>query len=145
MSDTIGANVVNIYWQPPKQFVKGDYYQLSYKEAEDKKWIFYNEQFERATAELKDLKAGAAYVFRVRVVTDDGEGPYSEISDEIKTKQSPAHKLLNFAPRKMEGNPSKYTVPFEELKEARNDKAKSRKLEIGRYRSIQIRKKNHYT
>lgn len=67
----------------------------------------------------------------MRLVSQHGEGPYSEESDEIQTQQSPAFKLVSFSLLTREGKPSIYAIPLTEVKGARNTTAKTRKLEIG--------------
>lgn len=79
------------------------------------------------------MKAQTAYKFRVRVVTPEGEGPYSPESNEYKTLMSTAQELLKFCKcKKKEDPPQIYALPLTELKNARNTNAKTRKMEIGK-------------
>ena len=118
----VGSNEIELHWSPPTEFGNEDYYQLSYKERQGK-WKFDNDEFPTATAQLQGLKAHAPYIFRFRVVTPGGEGPYSEESDEITTKQSLGKCLVGFATLKVDQNPAKYAIPLTELQQARNAQA----------------------
>lgn len=78
-------------------------------------------------------------MFRVRVVTEDSEGLYSPQSDELTTLPSLAHELRNFSECvRGETSPSIYTIPITEIADARNENAKTRKMEIGKYYLFQI-------
>lgn len=103
------------------------------KEKGQVKWkVVYEENINNV--ELKDVKANTAYVFRVRVVypDTDEEGPYSPLSNEITTKESPAHKLISWSVEKKDtSHPKIYTIPVTELQCSRNEAARTRKLEIG--------------
>lgn len=70
----------------------------------------------------------------MRVVYENGEGPYSEESDKILTSDSPASRIVQFSVAKTKGNPSptKYALPVTENRSARNEKAKTKKFEVGK-------------
>lgn len=98
------------------------------------KWKFYAGECERATKDVTDLKSNTEYIFRVRVVHQNGEGQYSEDSDVIKTVHSPAADLVNFSTivRKGKPSPSVYGVPTTEVANARDPNNKTRRFEVGR-------------
>lgn len=99
----------------------------------DKKWKFLSDEYKSSTVVLRDLKSNTAFLFRVRVVYEDGEGPYSEESDRIQTSDSPASRIVMFSLEKEKGDPSptKYVLPMTEDKMARNEQAKTKKFEVG--------------
>lgn len=102
-----------------------------------RKWTIFPEELTHARTNLNTLQAATTYVFRVRVVTEDGESPYSPQSDEVTTLPSLALELLNFSERvKGQTSPSKYIIPVTEIADARNKQGKTRKMEIGKYMKI---------
>lgn len=105
------------------------------KEESNTKWKIVKEDCVNE-AQLNDVMANTTYFFRVRVIHSDEEGPYSAVSDAITTKQSPAQKLVSVSVEK-EGQttpPKIYAIPVTEIHAARNEKSKTRKLEIGKSR-----------
>lgn len=128
------ADTIMLSWDPPSTFGDEDYYQISYKDLDNnKKWKFYQDEFKSSSAILSDLKSNTAFIFRVRVVYEDSEGPYSEESDKIITSDSPATRIVSFSVLKENGNPSPsiYALPITEIRQARNEKAKTKKFDIG--------------
>ncbi|XP_045203650.2 uncharacterized protein LOC123556762 [Mercenaria mercenaria] len=128
------ADAITLLWDAPSKFGDDDYYQVSYKDLDhEKKWKFFQGEFKTTTALLSDLKSNTAFIFRVRVVYEDSEGPYSEESDKILTLDSPASRIVKFSVEKEKGNPSpaKYALPTTEIRAARNERAKTKKFEIG--------------
>lgn len=134
----VGSDSLSLIWTKPKRFGPKDYFQVSYKEVNGR-WKVKNDEYPTATADLTDMKANTTYVFRVRVVYQDSEGPYSDESKDVHTKVSPAERLVPFSTCASKGNPSPtvYTVPFTELSAARNVSAKTRKIEIGMPKQIE--------
>ncbi|XP_060587427.1 uncharacterized protein LOC132742949 [Ruditapes philippinarum] len=124
--------VVSLTWDPPSDIKDGYYYQISYKELEhDGKWALYDEVFQDATAELNDLRANTVFVFRVRVLYEDREGPFSEESNEIKTSLSSACQVSQQSVSLVKGNFSSpvYGLPMNEI--MRHETLKISKLEFG--------------
>ena len=129
------ADTITLAWDPPSKFGDDDYYQISYKDLDhEKKWKFYQGEIRESTVILRDIKSNTAFIFRVRVVYEDGEGPYSEESEKILTSDSPASRIVKFSTIKEKGNPSpsKYALPITEIRQARNEKAKTKKFEVGK-------------
>lgn len=75
--------------------------------------------------------ATTEYMFQVRGMFEDVEGPYSPVSDKIKTKESLATQILGFCELLKNGNPSKYLLPAEENMKARNENAMTKQLIFG--------------
>lgn len=71
------------------------------------------------------------YMFQVRGVFGDVEGPYSPVSDNIATKESWATQILGFCKLLQQGSPSKYLLPAEENMKARNENARTKELIFG--------------
>ena len=125
------SEVVTLTWDPPSEFRDNDLYQINYKELEnDRKWKLYDEKFRAAPAELDDLPSNTVVVFRVRVIHEEYEGPYSEESNEIRTPVSAACQILQKSAILVKGNlsPPVYTLP---MKEERHERVKINKLEFG--------------
>jgi hypothetical protein len=130
--DTI-LEVVSLTWDPPSDIKDGDYYQISYKELEhDGKWTLYDEVFQDATAELNDLRANTVFVFRVRVIYEDREGPFSEESNEIRTSLSAACQVSQQSVSLVKGNfsPPVYGLPMNEI--MRHETSRINKLEFSK-------------
>lgn len=63
-------------------FEEGDFFQIGYKELSlGSKWKVYTGEYTESTVLLTNIKSDTEYIFRVRVVHSDGEGPYSEVSE----------------------------------------------------------------
>lgn len=76
--------------------------------------------------------ANTEYSFQIRGVFGDQEGQYGPINDDIRTKQSLATTLLDFTVLLDDStSPSKYQLPVEENKNARNENARTRQLILG--------------
>ncbi|XP_045207826.2 uncharacterized protein LOC123559790 [Mercenaria mercenaria] len=130
----IRADSLTLSWEPPACFEETHYYQISYKDVDTGgKWKFHAGEHYKTTAILTDLKSNTKFIFRVRVVYEDGEGAYSPISDEYITSNSPASRIIEFARivEKGEPSPSKHALPIVETRDARNAVAKTKKFEIG--------------
>ena len=126
----VNSDSVTLYWKPPTNFEESSYYQIRYKEGENR-WTFYSESPERETATIGNLQANTTYVFQVRAVISDEEGPYSPESDKVQTKTSLASRLLEFTTKVKDGQPAKHQLHSTENKAARNERAKTRKFELG--------------
>lgn len=75
--------------------------------------------------------AKTEYMFQVRGVFEDVEGPYSPVSDIIETRESLATHILGFCKMLKDARPSKYLLPAEENIKARNENARTRQLIFG--------------
>ncbi|WAQ94890.1 LOW QUALITY PROTEIN: hypothetical protein MAR_007361 [Mya arenaria] len=86
----IGSDTVTLSWEKPTVFGSGDYFQIGYKDLNGgKKWRF---DHEKSTVRLTNLKSDTRFVFRVRMVYDDIEGPYSE--ESIRPKRIRNEKTI---------------------------------------------------
>ncbi|WAQ96119.1 hypothetical protein MAR_028809 [Mya arenaria] len=136
----ISSDSLTLFWNKPERFRPNDYFQIAYKELNSEgKWRIYHGEYTESTVKLENLKSNARFVFRVRIVSIDGEGPYSPQSDEIQTESSPASRIVDFSvlltdeehQKDNNWSPDLYAIPLTEVKEARNDSAKTRKFEVG--------------
>ncbi|XP_060602656.1 uncharacterized protein LOC132755758 isoform X2 [Ruditapes philippinarum] len=132
----ISSDTVNIAWKSPSKFGKEDYYQIYYTtdmEDRKRKWKKFQVEPNYHSATLSELKTNTTYIFRVKAVYDDEEGPYSPESDRITTSKSLALRLLNKAIKIEDGKqpPYKYILPMTEIISARNEENKTKKYEIG--------------
>ncbi|KAH3773428.1 uncharacterized protein LOC127844798 [Dreissena polymorpha] len=125
---------VQLSWAQPIQFRERDCFEVSFKENKpDTRWKVYGDSFSTCSCILVNLKTDTQYVFRVRVVYVDMEGPYSEESDIIQTPRSTASEMVEFSVRVGEQNiiPARYALPLKEIKAARNNTARTRKFVVG--------------
>lgn len=76
--------------------------------------------------------ANTNYIFQVRRVFQDQEGKYGPASDDVRTTESLATYLLGFAKQVADGNPKKYQLMMEELKDSRNSDAKTKQVILGK-------------
>lgn len=126
----VKSDSIKLHWEPLSSFKDSNRYQIRYKQ-KGGKWMFYPEQPERATITISYLQTEATYIFQVRAIIDDDEGPYSQESAEITTKPSLASHLLKFCTKVKDGQPAIYQLHSTENRLARNEKAKTRKFELG--------------
>ncbi|XP_078317759.1 uncharacterized protein LOC144620557 [Crassostrea virginica] len=75
--------------------------------------------------------AHTKYIFQVRGVFGDQEGPYGPHSDAIETQKSAGTTLLELCQRLDHNSPSKYMLPIKENKGARSKQARTRQLYLG--------------
>lgn len=71
------------------------------------------------------------YIFQVRGVFEDQEGEYGPENDEMQTESLDAY-LNKISTRIPKSSPSKYQLFVQEMKDARNVTAKTRKLNLGK-------------
>lgn len=74
---------------------------------------------------------GMEYVFQVRAVFEDLEGQYGPISDSISTLESRTAEILKMSECIKKTNPPRYRLPIKENKNARNNKARTKKMTLG--------------
>lgn len=86
--------------------------------------------------------ADTIYVFQVRGIFDDLEGPYGPISDDITTPKSPLAGMLKSCSCIRKNPPKIYRIPLRENEKARNNAARLKQLIFGLsdiyYHSISI-------
>ncbi|KAH3768530.1 uncharacterized protein LOC127845595 [Dreissena polymorpha] len=130
----ITSDSLTLSWTKPALQAERDYFQIEYKELiPGSKWKTFAGEFTASTQILTNLKSETEFIFRVRAIQCDGEGPYSEESAVVKTHISTASCLIGFSVRLGEEtkSPIRYALPMCEVKEARNSRAKTRKFEVG--------------
>lgn len=128
------VDMICLAWDPPGKVYENHSFQLRYKEiTENAKWKFYPELTASSTITLNNLKSDTQYQFQVRMVNDEMEGPYSDISDKVETIQSAAQRLMDFMydVKKSDVNIPLKKLPLQENINTRNEEAKTRKLYLG--------------
>lgn len=126
----IKSDAVDLCWSKCKR--KVDYYQIRYKQKNrGDKWKFAETDGEQSEIIITGLMANTEYVFQIRGVYEDQEGSYGPANYNIQTPQSLAIHLLEFSECVRSGNPSIFKLNAEEIKEARNESAKIKKLCLG--------------
>lgn len=96
-------------------------------------WRFVKDSFKENFAIITGLMANTEYIFQVRGVFGDQEGQYGPESDCIATKVSPATVFLKSSKLQEKSDPPKYLLPVQENKSARNIKARTRQLHLGKF------------
>ncbi|XP_053374219.1 uncharacterized protein LOC123543430 [Mercenaria mercenaria] len=103
------------------------------KAKNDKQWclVFLEKNIEKNKTQLIGLKSKTKYTFRVRVIHEGDEWPYSKQSEVIETKESMAATLVGQSRLAKRGTPSVYSLPAKEDTNARNSEKKTKKYELG--------------
>lgn len=126
----IESNAVDLCWSKCKR--KVDYYQIRYKRKhEGDKWKYAITDGEQSEIIITGLMANTKYVFQIRGVYEDQEGSYGPANHNIQTPHSLATQLLELSECVRRGDPSVFKLYAEEIKEARNESAKIKKLCLG--------------
>ena len=144
------ATSILLGWDQPKISTKYDHFEVKYKQKGVSLWQSLTSK--EPTLLLTDLKSNAKYLFRVRIVSEDGtEGPFSVVSDEIMTLQSLAG-ILKLSATKVDsrmpeiytkrisrGVPEIYQIPVKR-EQVNNPKTMTRKCIIlkGRVFYVQV-------
>lgn len=88
---------------------------------------------------ITGLMANENYIFQVRGIYGDQEGPYGAVSEDIYTKKSLATTLLEFSVLQRNTDcPRIYILPVEENKSARSTTARFRMFTLGKFKTIII-------
>lgn len=113
---------------------KADHYQVRLKTKNDNStWRYTEVDSGENGITISGLMAKTTYVFQVRGLFGDEEGPFSPVTDDIETKMSLATTLLDLCvldSKKM--CPNVYVLPVQENALARNISARTRQLILGK-------------
>lgn len=118
---------------------KADFYQVRYKIREPaahkttEKWRLFASEILDTRVTVNGLKTKTYYIFQVRVVKDGQELPYSDSTDPVETRESLASRLLEFSATIDDCFPRKVKPPLHEDPKARNSKARTKQLQVGKY------------
>lgn len=126
----IYSDSVDLVWPKTEEGVK--YYQIYYKIRDGQENIVKTDT-DHNQFTITGLAANTKYIFKVRGVFHDQEGQYGPMNDNIQTKIPFASHLLESAKLVADGNPAKYQLSVQELKESRNSNAKTKTLVLGKY------------
>lgn len=124
----IYSDSVDLVWPKTEEGVK--YYQIYYKIRDGQENIVKTDT-DHNQFTITGLAANTKYIFKVRGVFHDQEGQYGPMNDNIQTKIPFASHLLESAKLVADGNPAKYQLSVQELKESRNSNAKTKTLVLG--------------
>lgn len=123
---------IGFQWSKCKEQV--DFYEIRYK-ADNKsykeEWNFAKTDADESQITITGLMPDTMYIFQVRGVFEDQEGEYGPENDEMHTESLNAY-LSKMSTRITESSPSKYQLFVQEMKDARNVTAKTRKLNLGK-------------
>lgn len=118
---------------------KPDHYQVRFKtKQENSKWKSVETDSSENTITISELMADTEYIFQVRGIFGDEEGPFSPVTKEIKTEKSLATSLLGFCGDFVNNDncPPIYLLPVKENPLARNNPARTRQLVLGNFFSL---------
>ena len=135
MAAKLHHDSIILMWEPPRMFKEGDYFQISYKDvSKSRKWKVDESEYITTHATITNLQSNCTYIFRVRVVHEDGEeGPYSQESEDIRTPPSLALKLTEtMTCNHTEGALSIYKLPVTESKTSKHKKAYTNRFTFGK-------------
>lgn len=109
-------------------------YQIRYKtNKENSKWKFKDTVSNDNHITISGLMANTKYIFQVRGIFGDQEGPFGPVNDNIETKKSLASSLFDPSqPQNKTKSPTIQLLPVVENKNARNQDARTRQLILGR-------------
>lgn len=123
---------MRLFWNKSNQ--PADHYQIRFKAKNGNlKWKFTDTDSDENNVNISGLMAHTKYIFQVRGLFGEQEGPYGQANEDIETKKSSATTLLGFS--FLQNNtdcPPKYLLPIQENKNARNSSARTRQLTLGR-------------
>ena len=125
---------LEICWQHPAVLAENKYsYEVRYKEVHTQTWMRFNTESSQPKTTITNLKPGTGYIFKVRVLYNDSEGPFGPESTEIKTIQSPA-MAMKTGLRVVSGNgvlPEQLALPLVEDTTEISKEAEIRGFSIG--------------
>lgn len=109
-------------------------YQIRYKTIEEhSKWKLTETDSNDNHITISGLMANTKYIFQVRGIFGDEEGPFGQVNDNIKTNKSLASLLVNSSqPQNKTKSPTIHLLPVVENENARNQDARTRQLILGR-------------
>jgi hypothetical protein len=127
------SNSLLLKWEGV-ELCSDDAYQIMYKEGQNGKWVYCKSNIETTMYKIEGLHADTSYVFRVRVINafSEVEGKFSIESKPITTGKSQALGMKELSTLTCKKPIAVYALPVTELKDARNTKAKTRKLTLGK-------------
>ncbi|XP_071148474.1 uncharacterized protein [Mytilus edulis] len=125
-----------LQWRAERELTENEVYQIILKEHPNGKWRPYvsKERCSKPRFTITGLKANTSYIFKVKIIDDSTgkDGQFTEESDPIHTRESPALGVLQKAEQIESGPPKVYQLPIKENISARNKKAKTRKFFLGK-------------
>ena len=112
-----------------------NFFEIKYKTAKESTWNKNTILTKDMTPEhtVDGLLQETEYMFKVKAHFEDTESEYSDESDPIRTRQSPASVLKKACMKLQDGQPAFYKLPLNENIPARNEQFKTRKLELGTF------------
>lgn len=133
----IKSDSITLIWEKPQE--KVDIYQVRFSlRNRETKWKFAYVDIEDNYATIRGLVANSEYIFQVRAVYEEQEGPYGPVSDVIKTHESSATMFLKFCVRQDSSTPSRYLLPIVENVSARNKETRTRQMILGNNNILMI-------
>lgn len=131
LSTKINSDSVTLIWEKSLESV--NHYQVRYKtKNENAKWKSIETDSDENHITVSGLMANTEYIFQVRGIFGDQEGPFGLVNEKIKTKKSLATTLLGNSQLQSDDIcPFKYLLPVTENKNARNKIARTRQLILG--------------
>lgn len=127
----IFTDAINLDWSKCDGDV--DFYEICYRKKTDKtNWKTAKTVGDQSKITITGLMADTTYVFQVRGVFKDYKGEYSTESSDVQTFKSLTTRLALLSMEVTPGNPSIRQLLAKELLNSRNDKAKTKKVILGK-------------
>ena len=124
------SSSILLHWSKPQGPKPFQHYEVKYRVLDEKQWGSRMTEGKDTDLLFTDLKSKAAYLFRVRIVFEDGdEGPFSEVSDVIETETSSVDFIRKQAIRLAASTPQTYQLPVRK-EFGSNEAARTRKCVI---------------
>lgn len=111
-----------------------DFYEIRYKtdnKTDKEEWNYAKTDADESQITITGLMPNTMYTFQVRCLFEDQEGEYGPENDKMQTESLDAY-LSKISTRITKSSPSKYQLSVQEMKDARNVTAKTRKLNLGK-------------
>lgn len=134
----IKSDSIRLFWN--KSVKQADHYQIRFKTKDGYiKWKITETDSDENNIMITGLMTNKNYLFQVRGIFGDQEGPYGPVSEDICTTKSLATTLLDFSVLQRNTEcPPIYFLPVEENKSARSTTARIRMLTLGKLKTIVI-------
>ena len=129
---SIKSDCVVLSWDMPIS-TEVQHFEIKYKTAKETTWntVLIKDMTSEHTVD--GLLQETEYMFKVKAHFEDTESEYSDESDPVRTRQSPASVLKEVCVKLQDGQPAFYKLPLTENIPARNEPFKTRKLEFGTF------------
>lgn len=128
------SNHLIVKWEDT-ELGENEAYKVMFKEESIGKWKSCRSNTVKALMKMEGLQPQTTYVFRIKLINDTTgeERPFGPDSDPITTGESSALGMMKMSTMVYHNPILVYALPVSEVKAARNEYAKTRKLYLGEF------------